>query len=193
MKFDIPKENDDIRKAVIRRIIRQLVLCVLCCAIVSVWMIVWGYDYFTNALDANTAIAIWVFLCLLPFLKCKCWRWFDTAYEGQVISCKHTSFHKTKSWWRGKQEDIVQMYAQNIRLRLPNGKEKTVKVIWSADEETPYYYEGDYVRHYRGTKFMQVISDKPEVPRICVMCGTSNRPEDTVCGICRKSLIDHRK
>lgn len=193
MKLQIPKENQDICKAVIEKMIRQLVLCVLWCAIVSVWMIVFGYDYFTNALDTGTTIAIWVILCLLPFLKCKCWRWFDTDYEGRVISCKQTGFHKTKSWWRGKQEDIVQMYAQNIQILLPNGKEKTVKVIWSADEAVPYYCEGDYVRHYRGTKFMQVISDKPDVPRICVMCGTSNCPDDTVCGICGKSLIDHRK
>lgn len=195
MKLPIPQENQDIRKSIRNKLIKQIVFILLWCTAVSLFMAFYCYGYLNAALGRGNAIAIWVVLCVAPFVKCKFWKWFtDGAYEGTVIKTKQTSFTGSKIWWaKGGPENLLRMYAQNIQIRMPNGKEKTVKLTWQEGEDVPYYYEGDHVRRYRGTKFPQVISDAPEVPRICVMCGTQNLPDDTVCGICHKSLIDHRK
>lgn len=196
MKLSIPKENRDIQKAVNRRMLRQLIVCILWSAAVSAVMIAYAYDYFVKSLSVGNTIAIWVILCMIPFVKCKCWQWFDRAYEGEVISCRQTGSVKKKNMdnsFSPSGAGLIQIYTQNIRLRLTNNREKTVKLTWLSDDDVPFYYEGDYVRHYRGTKFMQVISDKPEVPRICVMCGTQHLPDETYCDLCKLSLIDHRK
>lgn len=192
MKISIPKENNDIRITVTLRLVMQIVFCAAWTAIISTLMLISVYDYFCNALGILNAVLIWVILCLIPFWMCKFWRWFtDRPYEGQVISCKQTSSVAARGI--AKKEYLMRTYTQNINIKLPNGKKKTVKVTWFSDKEVPFYYEGNYVRHYRGTKYMQVISDDPGAPRICVMCGTQNRSEETVCMICGKTLIDNSK
>lgn len=191
MKLSIPKENADIRKAVQGKLIRQIVFCAIWVIAVSVFMIVYGYKYFADSITHGTSLLIWIIACLVPFYLCKSWRWFtDQPYEGTVTSCKQTSWIKAKG---PRATTQVRMYTQNIRVRLQNGDEKLVKLSWESGKECPYYYEGDYIRYYRGTNFPQIISDEPGAHRICVMCGTSHHPRETECMICGKSLIDHTK
>lgn len=191
MKLSIPKENADIRKAIRGKLIRQIVICAVWTAIVSAFMIVYAYNYFIEALSVGAAYVFWIGVSLIPFLKCKFWRWFaDRSYEGKVISCKQTCAMTPKNAIHRK---LFRLFTQNIQIRQPDGETKNVKITWWEDEHVPYYYEGDYIRYYRGTKFPQVISDEPGAHRYCVMCGTSNHPEENVCMICGKSLIDHTK
>ena len=194
MKITIPKENADIRKAIRGKLIRQIVICAVWTAIVSAFMIVYAYNYFIGALSVGAAYVFWIGVSLIPFLKYKFWRWFaDRSYEGTVVSCRQTTAVTKKGLLSGLGMTLTRKYTQNIQIRLPNGEEKTTEISWWDGEHVPYYYEGDYIRYYRGTKFPMVISAEPGAHRYCVMCGTSNHPEETVCMICGKSLIDHTK
>ncbi len=197
MKLSIPNENADIRRAVQGKLIRQIVICAVWTAIVSIFMILYAYDYFIETLSFGATILFWIAVSLIPFMKYKFWRWFsDRSYEGRVISCKQTSVVTKKSVMEGVSPTgagLIRTFTQNIQVRQSNGAVKFVKLTWLADENVPYYYEGDHIRYYRGTNFPQVISDEPGAHRYCVLCGTSNHPDETRCMICGKSLIDHRK
>ena len=194
MKMDtikIPQKNKDIIKAINRKLFLQIGISVLWCAGVSVIMALAGYRYFEASLGGGTAITIWGILCIIPFYIFKAWQWvIDRPFDGTVTECRQTSSATMNGLYRST---LKRLYTQNIEILKNNGRTKTVKLTWDSDKNVPFYYKGDHVRYYRGTKFMQVISDKPDAPRICVMCGTQNLPDDNFCSICSKSLIDQRQ
>lgn len=196
MKIAIPKENPDLIRAIRGKMIRQIALCAIWTAAVAAFMLLYAYDYFEKSVSIGAAITVWVVLTAIPFIRCKCWRWFtDRSFEGTVISCKQTTSVTKKSLDNSVSPSgagFIRTYTQNIQILLSNGKDKTFKITWKADADVPYYYEGDSIRYYRGTKYPLVLSDDPNAPKLCVLCGTANLPDDQTCSICRHSLIDRR-
>ena len=191
MKITIPKANRDIQKAVNRKFIFQIVFSVIWFAAVSAVMIYEGYKNSRSPLGVGSAAVIRVFICIAPFVFFKSWRWFtDRSFEGRVIGCRQTRSATMDGFYK---KSYKLLYIQHVDVLKENGRIKRVNITCDYDKQVPLYQEGDHVRYYRGTKFLQIISDKPNAPRICVMCGTQNLPNDMVCSICASSLIDHRK
>lgn len=214
MKIRIPEENGDIKVAVRRRLISDILFIVL--VRVIVFMPAYLYGYYTEP-NIGGIIAVEL-VCLFPFIKTRFWKWFTSAraFEGEVINIEHRRGNKvtkhpemglqqtpTKAMRRtpvaGRSRQVIKVNIQKIQVRLPNGKIRRVRYAFPDGSRPMEYKVGDRVRHYYGTGYMLKLAkndglyyeDTPSTPKICVMCGKVNPAERDTCEACEMTLIEH--
>ena len=182
--------NRKVRARVRKRLVKETAICV---GIDAVLIAV------TVATESYTPgyLTLVVILCILPYLCCHYTKWFrDNTYEGVIIEAKHREYMTLRSAGGGPGTGAVDIFEQVLKIRAPNGDIIVVKVDTKDYDKSgkyfvPVYAEGDYVRHYYGTKYLQRIGE--DKSPVCVFCGAQNTRRDMICGACGLELIDNTK
>ncbi len=209
----LPPELDDIKRAVRREILNDVVLVVG--TRITLMLIAYLSDYYTQPVNVFGVILVEA-TCLFAIIRTRIWKWFTTerAFEGEVVNVRYRT--KAMSGSGNKNVRVRGMSATGkvrysggwlslwsgratvckIAVKTDAGKIRRVRYVVRDGERIADYKVGDRVRHYYGTNYMYKLprerrtfyEDELGVPNICVICGAVNEDDDELCDFCGASL-----
>lgn len=204
--IDLP---EDIRRYVLKNIIKKLVLCgVEITGLVAAWFVCSGY--LIGHIGFTNVLALFVALGVLGVSSTGIWRYVtDRPWCGEII--KVTVDRQRNSYSTGAKTGV---YMENV-IRLYIKKDDGKTIIYNAmrlGENSGYpiqrpkfvgkyvalgdiskhvdnYSEGDRVYHFYGLEhiFVYHFEDMSRVD--CIVCGAKNPRSDSQCGFCGHSLV----
>lgn len=204
-RIEIPRENADLRRMILRRTVPSYIAGI--CSVAAF-----------IALEANSILTHWdnpshilnstflyLFLCMVPIGAFKVWdRIRDRSFEGQIVELTCTSRMQADNWFH-----VGGRHRINIANLVVRGDDGTLyKHEYEFKGRLPFA-TGSRIRHYIATDYMYLLD--PDKPIVCINCGehytprpaeddedsrydwTGIRAEQSAppprCGYCKKTLI----
>ena len=189
----LPIKNRDLRRLALRRDLFRLLGYLL-------WIAIWiGSALVYNAEHPNYPhhfqIVGWRMLFLVTatlvsgFLFFRVWQLFTERTVCGVIESSSLSRSYSASADPGESTDYDFRLNTKLRIRLENGKTKTL-CIEQKNGFYHYYYEGARIVRLRGLPYPIRLDGDSSIGYVCAACGSLSETKIDACPHCGRSMID---
>lgn len=189
-----------------RNILSRVIPCVILLAICVVIITIWGEKLFHIPNDDYVAIqkSFYILFLLLPFVITGVpMKLIDTSWSGTISEIKIEESVGTYSRSLGKpglytKHDLVLTIVKDdgkkieytaLSLGQKNKPWQNPPVVGRIEYQAEKYHIGERVHKYYGFKYLYISPYHNNEGKVCIVCGTPNNDQDTVCGLCHSELI----
>lgn len=183
----------DLKKYVLKKVLKRVIPCAVLVVIFGVLIILWG-DFIFPTKNQGFKFSCYFLVMLLPFaLTGVPFKLLDKTYAGTVEEVEMVdTIDSDDSFVKAYRESLYWKSTIKLTIRTENNKtieRKATAMEAKHQQGLTLYNKGDKVFHLYGTNVVVKLPRETDSYVMCSVCGNVNAINNVSCCNCNHTLI----